>query len=54
MDDCFDAVVKPDGTAKLSDMYNSPVCNVGRDTFKRYVLKLSEDYVIKDGVVRKL
>ena len=54
VDECFDAVVKPDGTAKLADMYNSPVCNVGRDTFKRYVLKFSEDYVIKDGVVRKL
>jgi len=54
VDDCFDAVVKPDGTAKLSDMYNSPVCNVGRDTLKRYVLKFSEDYVLKDGVVRKL
>lgn len=54
VDDCFDAVVKSDGTAKLSDMYNSPVCNVGRDTFKRYVLKFSEDYVLKEGVVRKL
>ncbi len=54
VNDCFDAVVKPDGTAKLSDMYNSPVCSVGRDTFKRYVLKFSEDYVVKDGVVRKL
>lgn len=54
VDECFDAVVKPDGTAKLADMYNSPVCNVGRDTFKRYVLKFSEDYVLKDGVVRKL
>lgn len=54
VDECFDAVVKPDGTAKLSDMYNSPVCNVGRDTFKRYVLKFSEDYVVKNGVVRKL
>lgn len=54
VDDCFDAVVKPDGTAKLSDMYNSPVCNVGRDTFKRYVLKFPEDYVVKDGVVRRL
>jgi RecA-family ATPase len=54
VDDCFDAVVKSDGTAKLADMYNSPVCNVGRDTFKRYVLKFSEDYAVKDGVVRKL
>jgi regulatory protein RepA len=54
VDDCFDAVVKSDGTAKLADMYNSPVCNVGRDTFKRYVLKFSEDYALKDGVVRKL
>lgn len=54
VDDCFDSVVKADGTAKLSDMYNSPVCNVGRDTFKRYVLKFSEDYVLEDGVVRKL
>ena len=54
VDECFDAVVKPDGTAKLADMYNSPVCNVGRDTFKRYVLKFPEDYVLKDGVVRKL
>ena len=54
VDECFDAVVKSDGTAKLADMYNSPVCNVGRDTFKRYVLKFSEDYVLKEGVVRKL
>jgi len=54
VDDCFDSVVKADGTAKLSDMYNSPVCDVGRDTLKRYLLKFSEDYVIKDGVVRKL
>lgn len=54
LDICFESVSKPDGTAKFSDMYNSPFCEVGRDALKRYVLKFSDEYEFKNGVVRRL
>jgi len=54
VDACFDAVTRSDGTAKISDMYNSPVCDVGRDTLKRYILKFPEYYALEGSIVRKL
>ena len=43
VDACFDAVVRSDGTAKVSDMYNSAVCEVSDKTLKDYI-KLFPDY----------
>lgn len=54
VDTCFDSVVKPDGTAKFSDMYNSPLCEVGRDALKKYILKFPESYAYEGGIVRRI
>ena len=43
VDECFEAVVKPDGTAKFSDMYNSALCEVSKDTLKSYLNKQCSD-----------
>lgn len=51
---CFDSVAHTDGSAKFSDMYNSPVCEVGRDTLRKYILKFSDEYEFDNGVVRRL
>ena len=53
VDACFDSVVRADGTAKFSDMYNSPVCEVTDRTLKKYILSFPKDYTLKNGVVTR-
>lgn len=54
VDMCFDAVVRSDGTAKFADMYNSPLCEVTKETLKNYVKKFSSDYVLEGKIVRRI
>lgn len=54
VDACFDAVVRSDGRAKFSEMYQSPVCDVTDQTLKRYVLMFPKDYQFENGFVRRL
>lgn len=54
VDACFDSVVKSDGTAKFSDMYNSPICEVSDNTLKKYLLLFPTDYSYENGIVKKL
>lgn len=53
VDWCFDRAVRPDGTAKFSDMYNVPNCPVGRDTLRRYIANFSEEYAVEGNFVRR-
>lgn len=53
VDACFDAV-EHNGTAKFSEMYSTPVCEVTDRTLKRYVLMFPDDYVLEKGIVRRL
>lgn len=54
VDACFDAVVRKDGRAKFSDMYNSPICEVTDSTLKKYIFKFPKDYRFEDGYVRRV
>lgn len=54
VDICFESVVRPDGTAKFSDMYNSPLCEVTDQTLKKYILKFPKDYQLKNGCVKRV
>ena len=54
VDACFDAVVRKDGRAKFSDMYNSPICEVTDQTLKKYIFKFPKDYRFEDGYVRRI
>ena len=54
VDECFDQVARADGTAKFSDMYNSPLCEVSDNTFKKYILSFPDDYSYKNGTVKRL
>ena len=54
VDACFDSVVRSDGTAKFSEMYNSPICEVTDQTLKRYVLTFPKDYRLENGYVRRV
>ena len=54
VDDCFESVSRSDGTAKFSDMYNSSICNVTDRTLKKYILMFPDDYLLENGVVKKL
>lgn len=53
VDWCFDRALRPDGTAKFSDMYNVPNCPVGRDTLRRYIAGFSEEYAVEGNFVRR-
>ena len=53
VDWCFERAVRPDGTAKFSDMYNVPNCPVGRDTLRRYIAIFSEEYAVEGNFVRR-
>lgn len=54
VDACFDSVVRADGTAKFSDMYNSSVCEVTDRTLKRYIFMFPKDYSFENGVVKRI
>ena len=54
VDDCFESVVRADGTAKFSDMYNSPVCEVTDRTLKKYILSFPKDYLFENGFVKRV
>lgn len=54
VDACFDSVVRSDGRAKFSEMYQSPICDVTDQTLKRYVLMFPKDYRFENGFVRRL
>lgn len=53
VDMCFESVVRPDGTAKFSDMYNSALCEVSDNTLKRYLMQLRDVYEFDKGIVRR-
>lgn len=50
----FNAVARPDGTARFSDMYNHPECKASDVTLKKYVKLFPNDYVVENGIFRKL
>jgi hypothetical protein len=54
VDMCFKAVVRSDGRAKFSDMYQSPLCKVADRTLKRYILMFPEDYKLENGYVTRV
>ena len=54
VDACFEHAVRADGTAKFSDMYNSPLCEVTDQTLKRYIFSFPKDYVFDKGTVRRV
>lgn len=54
VDACFDSVVRSDGTAKFSDMYNSPICEVSDNTLKKYILLFPAEYSCENGIVKRL
>lgn len=54
VDEAFDSVVRADGRAKFSDMYNAPLCKVGKDALARYIAQLPDYYERKDGYVTRL
>lgn len=54
VDECFESVARSDGTAKFSDMYNSPLCEVSDRTLKKYILTFPKDYSFENGIVKKL
>lgn len=53
VDACFESVARPDGTARFSDMYNSPLCEVSDTTLKRYLLIFRDDYEFDKGIVKR-
>ena len=53
VDYCFNAVVRPDGTAKFSDMYHVEDAPPDQ-TLKRYVLKFPESYKLEKGIVSRV
>lgn len=53
VDNCFDAVVRADGTAKFADMYNCPVCEVTDRTLKKYILSFPKSYKLENGIVTR-
>lgn len=54
VEDCFEAVVRADGTAKFSDMYNSDVCEVTDRTLKKYILSFPKDFLYENGFVKRV
>lgn len=54
VDEAFDSVVRADGRAKFSDMYNSPVCKVGKDALAKYIAQLPDYFERKDGFVTRV
>lgn len=54
VDEAFGSVVRADGRAKFSDMYNSSLCRVGKDALARYIAQLPEYYERKDGYVTRV
>lgn len=52
LDDCFGAV-EYNGSAKFSEMWKSPVCQVSDKTLRRYLEEFSDDYTFENGIVRK-
>ena len=54
VDMCFDSVVRSDGTAKFADMYNSPLCEVTKETLRNYVKKFPDEYVIEGKIIRRI
>ena len=54
VDTLFDSVVRPDGTARLSDMYNSPDCEVSDQTLSKYVKLFPDEYELNRGIVKRL
>lgn len=53
LDDCFEAVQK-DGTALLSEMCVWEQCKVSQKSLRRYIAEFSEDYSVKNGIVRRI
>ena len=53
VDTCFESVVRADGTAKFSDMYNSPLCEVSDNTLKKYLLQFKDEYEFENGIVKR-
>lgn len=53
VDYCFNAVVRPDGTAKFSDMYHVEDAPPDQ-TLRRYVLKFPEYYMLEKGIVKRV
>ena len=53
VNECFDLVVKADGTAKFSDMYNCQACEVTDRTLKKYILSFPKDFKFENGVVTR-
>lgn len=53
VDYCFNAVVRPDGTAKFADMYHVEDAPPDQ-TLRRYVLKFPEYYKLEKGIVRRV
>lgn len=51
---CFNSAKRADGTAKFSDMYNTPVCEVSDRTLRKYIFMFPEEFTLKDGVVTKI
>jgi RecA-family ATPase len=54
LDESFESVVRADGTAKFSDMYNSPVCSVTHKTLRGYLKEFVEEYSYEDGYVKRI
>lgn len=54
VEECFEAVVRADGTAKFSDMYNSVACEVTDRTLKKYILSFPKDFVFENGFVKRV
>ena len=54
VDDAFNSVAKSDGTATFADMYNSPLCKVGRDALAKYIALFPNDYVREGRFVKKI
>ena len=53
VDECFDEV-QQNGSAKFSNMYNCPICEVSDRTLRKYILLFPEEYALEDGIVRRL
>lgn len=53
VDYCFNAVVRPDGTAKFADMYHVEDAPPDQ-TLRRYVLKFPEYYKLEKGIVKRV
>lgn len=53
VNECFNSVVRADGTAKFSDMYNCQACEVTDRTLKKYILSFPKDFKFENGVVTR-